>query len=228
MTNCDINQMLASILEKLAKEGLLERSKIGLIKIGVSNRHVHLDREAMDVLFGIGSELTYKKALGQPGQYAAQETVTLRGPKGIIERVRVLGPLRSQSQVEISVGDGFLLGVSAPIRESGRLEGTPGVGLVGPEGSVQLKQGVIVAARHIHMTPADAILHGVRDKNMVSVRIDGVRGAVLNNVLVRVAENSALEMHIDVEEANGIGAINGTSVTIIMPSSNLIPNEETP
>lgn len=215
MTNCEINLMLASVLERLAREGLLGRTKEAPVGVGVSNRHVHLNREAMDVLFGIGSELTYKKALGQPGQYAADETVTLRGPKGDIERVRVLGPLRAQSQVEISVGDGFLLGVSAPVRESGKLKDTPGIALIGPKGSIRLQEGLIVAARHIHMTPADAAVYGVRDKDIVSVRIDGPRGAVFNNVLIRVTENSALELHIDVEEANGVGAVNGTPAIII-------------
>lgn len=217
MTNCELNLMLASVFQRLAKEGLLGRTKETPVGIGVSNRHVHLNREGMDALFGLGSELTRRKNLGQPGQYAADETVTLRGPKGEISKVRVLGPLRPKSQVEIAVSDSFRLGVSVPVRESGQLEGTPGIELVGPMGSVQLEKGLIVAARHIHMTPADAAVYGVRDKDVVSAQIDGPRGAVLNNVLIRVTENSALEMHIDVEEANCVGAGNGTPAKIIKP-----------
>jgi len=179
------------------------------IPIGVSNRHVHLDRADLDVLFGPGSELTVKKALSQPGQYAAEETVSLRGPKGELHRVRVLGPLRSQTQVEISVADGFALGVSPPVRESGQLEGSPGIELIGPRGSVKKSACAIAALRHIHMTPEDASRFGVEDGRFVQVEIIGLRGAVLNNVLVRVSDQYALEMHLDVEEANALGVANG-------------------
>ena len=185
------------------------------IPLGVSNRHIHLDRADMDILFGPGSELTHKKDLGQPGQYAAEETVTLRGPKGTLKKVRVLGPLRSETQVEISVADGYVLGVKPPVRESGYLSGTPGIEIIGPCGSIKKDRGVIVALRHIHMTPTDAEQFGVKDKDVVCVRIgDEIRGAQLTNVHVRVSGQYALEMHIDVDEANAVGAKNGDFVTI--------------
>ena len=146
------------------------------VPIGVSNRHIHLDRADMDILFGRDSELTFKKELGQPGQYACEEMVTLHGPKGELSRVRVLGPLRSESQVEISVTDGFALGVRPPIRESGKLAGTPGVTIKGPKGTIEKDTGTIAALRHIHLPPEDAQRMGVRDKQMVKVEIRGPRG----------------------------------------------------
>ena len=147
--------------------------------------------------------------LGQPGQYAAEETVTIRGPKGEMSRVRVLGPLRKETQVEISIADGFVLGVEPPVRESGQLEDSPGIEIIGPKGSVKKERGVIAALRHIHMTPEIARRLGYRDGQYVQTRIEGLRGALLCNVLVRVSEKYALEMHIDVEEANALGVKNG-------------------
>ena len=163
----------------------------------------------MDALFGPGSELTVKKMLGQPGQYASEETVTIRGPKGELSRVRVLGPLRAQTQVEISIADGFTLGVKPPVRESGQLKDTPGIEIIGPCGSVKKDSGVIAALRHVHMTPEDAARFGVEDGQYIQTEIEGLRGAILCNVLVRVSDKYALEMHIDVEEANALGVKNG-------------------
>ena len=203
-------QIICWVTEQLNKE---QRA----VTVGVSNRHVHLDRADMDILFGHGSELTVKKMLGQPGQYAAEETVTLRGPKGELNRVRVLGPLRHETQVEISKGDGFTLGIDPPVRESGMTEGTPGIEIIGSSGSVKITHGVIVAKRHIHMTPMDAIQFGVYDKQMISVDIDGTRGARLNNVLIRVSQDYALEMHIDVEEANALGVETGDNAFMVLP-----------
>ena len=200
-----VRQITRLVVEALQEQEQLERST----PIGVSNRHIHLDRADMDALFGPGSELTVKKMLGQPGQYAAEETVTIRGPKGELSRVRVLGPLRGETQVEISVADGFALGVKPPVRESGQLEDTPGIEIIGPKGSVKKERGVIAALRHIHMTPDIARRLGYRDGQYVQTRIEGLRGALLSNVLVRVSENYALEMHIDVEEANALGVKNG-------------------
>lgn len=206
---------LIRLVVRMAVEELqkLERS----VPIGVSNRHIHLDRGDMDALFGPGSELTWKKDLGQPGQFASEETVTIRGPKGELSRVRVLGPLRPETQVEISVADGFVLGVKPPIRESGQLEGTPGIEIVGPKGSVQKSCGVIAALRHIHMTPEIAEKLGLCDKQTVCTEIEGPRGALLRNVLVRVSDKYALEMHVDVEEANALGLKNGDRAYIVLP-----------
>ena len=186
------------------------------VPVGVSNRHIHLNRADMDILFGPGSELTRVKDLGQPGQYAAAETVTLQGLKGELKRVRVLGPLRKESQVEISIGDSFVLGVRPPVRESGKLEGTPGIKVIGPNGEVELKRGVIAALRHIHLDPATAKQMGVHDKQIVRVEIGGPRGATLNNVLLRVSDIYAPEMHIDVEEANALGVHNNDRAFIIL------------
>lgn len=207
-------EMFVRLVTRLVIEELdkFQRS----VPIGVSNRHIHLDRNDMDILFGRDSELTFKKELGQPGQYACEETVTLHGPKGELSRVRVLGPLRSESQVEVSVTDGFALGVRPPIRESGRLEGTPGVTIVGPKGTIEKDTGTIAALRHIHLTPEDARRIGVRDKQMVKVEIGGLRGGIFHNVLIRVSEQFAPEMHIDVDEANAFGVKNGDRAYIIV------------
>lgn len=182
------------------------------IPVGISNRHVHLSREDMDILFGYGATLTRMKAVKQPGQYAAEETVTLRGPKGELTRVRVLGPLRSATQVEISVSDSFVLGVKAPLRMSGNLQDSPGIEIIGPRGRVSKTDGAIVAWRHIHISPADAERHALRDGMEIDVRIDGYRGGILSHVVVRVSADAVLEMHVDVEEANGFGLRNGDCV----------------
>ena len=200
-----VREVTRLVVEALQEHQRLERST----PIGVSNRHIHLDRADMDALFGPGSELTVKKMLGQPGQYAAEETVTIRGPKGELNRVRVLGPLRNETQIEISVADGFVLGVKPPVRESGQIEGTPGIEIIGPKGSVKKERGVIAALRHIHMTPEIAERLGYRDGQYVQTKIEGLRGALLCNVLVRVSEKYALEMHIDVAEANALGVKTG-------------------
>ncbi|MEM7375052.1 MAG: acetate/propionate family kinase [Bacteroidota bacterium] len=173
------------------------------IPIAISARHVHLTQEVVEQLFGPGYTLTEYKALSQPGQFAANERVTLLGPKNQLERVRILGPTRSKCQVEIARTDEFFLGIDAPIRASGKVQNTPGIKLVGPYGSVSLKEGVICAWRHIHMTPEDAQLFGVSDKDIVEVRVsDGDRSLTFGDVLVRVSPRYKLEMHIDTDEGN--------------------------
>lgn len=217
MTQTQWEAALRGAVRRAIREGLLScpgGRAAPTIPVGVSNRHVHLDRRAMDALFGPGSELTHKKDLGQPGQYAAEETVTLKGPKGTLERVRVLGPLRERPQVEILVGDGFAIGVNPPVRESGQLAATPGITLLGPKGSIQLPDGVIAALRHIHMSPEDALRFGVADRQMVRVALDGIRGGVLHNTVVRVSDRFALELHVDTEEANALGIQNGDRVRL--------------
>lgn len=207
-------EMFVQLVTRLVIEELekFQRS----VPIGVSNRHIHLDRKDMDILFGQDSELTFKKELGQPGQYACEETVTLHGPKGELSRVRVLGPLRSDSQVEVSVTDGFALGVRPPIRESGKIAGTPGLTIVGPKGTIEKDTGTIAALRHIHLDPETAQRMGVKDKQMVKVEIRGLRGGIFHNVLIRVSEQFAPEMHIDVDEANAFGVKNGDRAYIIV------------
>lgn len=171
----------------------------------------------MDKLFGPGSELTFVKALTQPGQFSAEEKVTLVGPKREIKNVRVLGPLRSQTQVEISRTDAFTLGIEPPVRDSGDLANSAPLKIVGPKGEVELKEGAIIAKRHIHMTPADAERLGLKDKQLVSVRVkEGERALTFDEVLVRVSEKFALDFHVDTDEANAAGLKNGQLVEIIL------------
>lgn len=186
------------------------------IPVGLSNKHIHLSQDDLDILFGKGHELTPIKELGQPGQYACDEKVDLVGPKRTIKGVRVLGPVRKESQIELSFSDGIFLGLGQlPVRDSGMLEGTPGIKVVGPNGEVELQRGVIAAKRHIHMAPADAEEFGVKDKDLVKVPVEGERGLVFDNVLVRVSESYALEMHVDIEEGNAAGMKNGQLVGLI-------------
>lgn len=177
----------------------------GTVPIGVSNRHVHLSREDLGALFGAGYELTPKKKLNQPGQFSCEETVVLAGPKGMIERVRVLGPVRRETQVEILRGDSFRLGVKGVLRVSGNLAGTPGMTLLHGSNALKISRGVIVAKRHIHIGEDLAKEMGLSNGNDVSVEILGGRGATLNHVEVRVQRNAYYEMHVDMEEANACG-----------------------
>ena len=185
------------------------------LPIALSNRHVHLSQEDLDILFGEGYKLTIKKDLSQPGQYACEEKVDLVGPKDTIKGVRVLGPVRSKTQVEILLADAFKLGVEPVIRNSGDIEGTPGLKIVGPKGEIELDKGVIVAARHIHMHTDDAERFGVKDGDVVKVKTEGPRAVVFENVLIRSGETHALEMHVDLEEGNAAGVKNGDRVELI-------------
>lgn len=186
-----------------------------MVPVGVSARHVHLTQEHVETLFGKGYQLTRKKEL-MGGQFAANEQVTIVGLKlRAIENVRILGPVRKKSQVEISATDAIKLGVKAPIRESGKTEGSAPIALVGPCGALYLKEGCIIAKRHIHMTPKDAAAAGVRDGDVVSVQADNERGTVFNNVQIRVDESFTLEMHIDTDEANAAKIATGDTVMIL-------------
>ena len=183
--------------------GCTEVRRPGQLPIAISARHVHLTREALEVLFGPGAQLTKYKDISQPGQYAANERVNLIGPRSRIDGVRVLGPLRGKSQVEISRTDEFKLGVDAPVRHSGHVEGSAPITLEGPAGRLELHQGLICAWRHIHMTPADAESYGVESGDMVEVAVSGgVRDLVYGDVKVRVSAKYVTEMHIDTDEAN--------------------------
>jgi acetate kinase len=189
---------------------VLETQKQEAFLVEVSAHHIHLTQEHVEALFGNGHQLTKHADLSQPGQYACKEQVNLVGPKGRIERVRVLGPTRKVTQVEIAMTEQFKLGVHPPVRESGDIKDTPGCTLEGPNGSVKLERGVICALRHVHMTPADALRYGVRDKAMVRVRVDGDRELIFGDVLVRVDPSFALAMHIDTDEANAANVKTGT------------------
>lgn len=192
------------------------------IPVGVSNRHVHLSREHLEILFGEGYELTPIKELCQPGQYAAKEMLYIVGPKNGIQGVRIIGPVRNRTQVEISRTDSFALGVKAPIRESGDLNGTPGCVLVGPKGTVILDEGVVIAERHVHMSKEQAESMGLRDKDRVSITVEGSRSMTFNNVLVRAGYGHEKEFHLDTDEANASAINNGETVVLSVPVSKTI------
>ena len=175
------------------------------IIIETSARHVHVTQQDLETLFGAGAVLTPKKDLSQPGQFACEERVTVVGPKRSLERVSILGPVRPATQVELSLTDARSIGLTAPIRESGDLAGTVGCKLVGPCGEVEITEGVIAAKRHIHFTPKDAEEFGVKDKQIVSVKVGGERGLTFDEVVVRVSEKFRARMHIDTDEANAAG-----------------------
>ena len=177
------------------------------IIVETSARHVHLTAEAFATLFGEGKELTVKKMLSQPGQFASEERVTIVGPKKSLPNVSILGPFRKANQVELSATDSRFIGIVAPIRESGDVAGSGACKIVGPAGEIEISEGVIVAKRHIHLTPADAEEMGVKDKDVVWVRLDtDGRKAILGDVVCRVSDSYALAMHIDTDESNAVSA----------------------
>lgn len=184
-------------------------------KVGLSNKHVHLKQEDIEALFGKGHTLAPAKALKQPGQFASEEKVDIVGPKGMLSGVRVLGPARPETQIEVSMTDARTIGVAAPVRESGKLNGTPGIKLVGPAGEVAVDHGTIIALRHIHLSPAQAMEAGVKDKDIVSIRFGGERGVIFENVLVRSGEGHESEIHLDTDEGNAAGLSNGSVGEII-------------
>ncbi|MDE7293003.1 MAG: phosphate propanoyltransferase [Oscillospiraceae bacterium] len=175
--------------------------------VETSARHVHVTQEALEILFGKGATLTKKKDLSQPGQYASEERVEVVGPKKSLMNVSILGPVRNACQVELSATDARSIGIAAPVRESGDIAGSGACKLVGPAGEVELQEGVIVAKRHIHLTPADADELGVKDKDVVWVKLDtDGRKAILGDVVCRVSDKFARAMHIDTDESNAVSA----------------------
>ena len=186
------------------------------ILVETSARHLHVTREHLDILFGEGYELTSKKDLSQPGQFACEERVDIVGPKRTLSGVSILGPIRKATQVELSLTDARSIGVAAPVRESGDIAGSGACKIVGPKGEVEITEGVIAAKRHIHMTPADAQAYNVEDKEIVSVRLETEgRSLTFDDVVVRVSDNFFLAMHIDTDESNAAGfspAIKGTII----------------
>ncbi len=186
------------------------------VLVETSARHVHVSERVLAILFGEGYELTKKKDLSQPGQYACEERVAVIGPKSSFPAVSILGPVRKETQVELSASDARSIGVKAPVRESGDLEGSASCKLVGPKGEVELKDGVIVAKRHIHMTPEDAENFGVKDSQIVSVSVKTAeRSLVFGDVVVRVSPSYALAMHIDTDESNAAGCVPGLMGEVI-------------
>jgi putative phosphotransacetylase len=185
------------------------------VEVGISNKHLHLSEADLAALFGAGHKLTVKKELKQPGQYAAEEVVDIVGPKGTLKGIRVLGPTRKESQVELAMTDARGLGLTLPVRESGVLDGSPGVKLIGPAGEVELAKGAIIALRHIHLSPAQAKEAGVKDKDLVKVKASSSRPVIFEDVLMRAGDAHTREMHVDTDEGNAAGLKNDDLVEII-------------
>ena len=215
MDNSNVELITKMVLEAVEKKNAAQSGEGFLVQIGVSARHIHLTQEHVEILFGEGYHLTkFKELMG--GQFASNEKVTIVGLKlRAIENVRVLGPVRKNTQVEISATDAISLGVKAPIRESGNIAGSAPIAIIGPKGAVYLNEGCIVAKRHIHMAPKDAMAAGVHDGDIVSVKADNERGTIFNNVQIRVDDSFTLEMHIDTDEANAAQIKSGDTVRIV-------------
>jgi putative phosphotransacetylase len=202
-------QELVQLIREVTLRALANNQAKLEVPIAVSNRHIHLSKDHVERLFGRNYQLNKWKDLSQPGQFASKETVTLIGPKGRLEKVRVLGPARGDTQIEISLFDGYTLGITPPIRDSGDIEATPSVTIQGPRGQLKVDHGLICAARHIHMHPDDATHFNVTNGQRVQVKVTGQRGVIFDNVLIRVSPKYKLEMHIDVDEANAAQIKNG-------------------
>ena len=186
------------------------------VMVETSARHLHVSQDVLEKLFGEGAELTKKKDLSQPGQFACEEKVTVVGAKGEF-KMTILGPVRKDSQVELSLSDARKIGIAAPVRESGDIEGTPGCKLIGPKGEVEISKGVIAAKRHIHLDPKTAEEFGVQDKQIVSLKINGTgRALVFGDVVIRVSPNFAPAAHLDTDEANAAGLAGNTDGEIII------------
>lgn len=208
-----IREIINEVMDRLNKDFDFE--------VEASGRHVHLSRKDIDALFGEGYQLTKAKDLSQPGQFACKERVKLVGPKGVLQNVIVLGPERKESQVEVSGTDALSLGIKVPVRESGDIDGTPGILLMNGMNSLQLAKGLIVAKRHIHMTEEDAKRCNVVQGEIVQVKINSDRSLIFDDVVVRVSPKFATYMHIDYDESNACGFKKGTRGTIIKKSGSL-------
>ena len=202
------------VTQRVVKAAFEETGK-RFVPAAASNRHIHVSQADLETLFGKGYALKPERALSQPGQFAAQETVSISGPKGKIDQVRVLGPARGKTQVEILTTDAFRLGVSPVVRISGDIEGTPGATIIGPAGTVELSCGVIVAKRHVHISVEQAAWLNLQDGDIVRIRKDGVRALVFEQVPVRCGIGHELELHLDMEEANAGGIKNGELLEIV-------------
>ncbi len=193
-----------------------EVTKDNVIPIAISARHVHLTREVFEQLYGVGRELTVYTELYQPGEFASAEVVTLVGPRlRAIQDVRILGPFREYTQVELSRTDGITLGIEPPVRRSGDLKGSSAIVLVGPAGSVSLKEGAICANRHVHLSPKDAERFKVKDNDIVKIRVSGIRALTFENVQIRVSDKYLLQMHLDTDDANAAGIRSGDTGELI-------------
>ena len=208
-------KVIEEIVINTVKKLMAEKDAPNRVPLGVSNKHLHLTQAHVENGVGKGHQLTNMKDVKQPGQFACEECVKIIGPKGEFPKVRVLGPARNETQIELSMTDARTLGVNVPIRESGKLEGTPGLILEGPCGRVELDHGAIAALRHIHMTPDIAEQLGLKDGDCVGVESSGLRPTLFRDVLVRVSPKYAYEMHIDTDEANAAGLKNNDILKIV-------------
>ncbi|MBQ9692679.1 MAG: phosphate propanoyltransferase [Clostridia bacterium] len=209
-------QEIKALVDKVIESVKSGNAPEGDVPVGISNRHIHLTKDDVETLFGKGYELTKLKDLSQPGQYACKEQLTIVGPSmRAIEGVRVLGPERKRSQVEISRTDSFVLKVKPPVRESGDLDGSAPITIIGPKGVVTLKEGCIIANRHIHMSEEEGRAFGVTDNEYVDVELYGERKSLFYDVQIRVHKDFRLEMHIDTDDANAAGVGNGAKVKLI-------------
>lgn len=207
MSNVSLDYIIQEVVNRIKKELF--------IQVEASGRHIHLCKEHIDILFGEGYVLTKVKDLSQPGQYACKERVTITGPKGSISNVIVLGPARPETQVEVSLTDSSALGLKIPVKESGAITNTPGITISTERGSVVIDKGLIVAKRHIHITPKDAEKFGVKNQEIVSVEVLGKRPLIFEDTVIRVSDKFETYMHIDYDEANACGFTNGTLCRIV-------------
>ena len=211
MERAEVQRLVTERIVKTAYEQTGKR----FVPAAASNRHIHVSSQDLETLFGKGYTLKQERALSQPGQFAASETVSIAGPKGKIDQVRVLGPARGKTQVEILMTDAFRLGISPVVRLSGDLEGTPGAIITGPAGTITLTSGVIVAMRHVHISIEQAAWLGLQNGDLIQIRTDGIRALVFENVPVRCGEGHNLELHLDMEEANAGSIKNGALLEIV-------------
>ncbi len=213
----DTGAITAAVRAALEAQGILVTGSNDMVPVGISNRHIHLSSADVETLFGKGYELQPMKDLSQPGQYACKEQLTIVGPSmRAIEKVRVLGPVRKATQVEISRTDAYTLKVKAPVRESGKIDGSAAMTIIGPKGVVHINEGCIIANRHIHMSLDDGATFGVKDNEYVNVEVcDGERRTKWYDVQVRVHKDFRLEMHVDTDDANAVGIGNGSKVRIV-------------
>ncbi|MFS0577075.1 phosphate propanoyltransferase [Sporosarcina sp. 179-K 3D1 HS] len=224
MDRQSMEQIVDDVIKQLRQTDV-PAPQIGTIPVAVSARHIHLSSEHVEELFGKGYELTKRRDLSQPGQFASNETVVLAGPKGSLEHVRVLGPSRKLTQAEISSTDAMQIGLRPPLRESGNIKGSAPLTLIGPKGSLSLSEGLIIAQAHIHMSPRDAHNFGVANGEFVTVEVSGERPLTIDKVLIRVSDCYRLEMHIDTDEANAGFIRSGAPGRIVTESNKLLLKE---
>lgn len=219
-------EQLERIVRQVVRQQFSERLQAGEpqmaaaytpnLVVNISARHLHISQQDLETLFGPGAELKVYRWLYQPGEFAAEQCVTIIGPRRrAIENVRILGPVRPQTQVEVSSTDAVALGIEAPVHPSGKIENSPGCLILGPKGVVELKQGVIRAERHVHMSPADAKVYGFQDRQYVRLRVDSDCPCVFEKVLCRVSPNFLLEVHLDTDEGNACDLVNAYSVELM-------------